>query len=68
MAARVATEALPARIRHRFPILERLVYVNSCSQGALSDSVRAAYEGLIMDLTRASRKDDEAHGAAVREL
>jgi phosphoribosyl 1,2-cyclic phosphodiesterase len=31
-------------------------------------SVRAAYEGLIMDLTRASRKDDEGHGAAVREL
>jgi selenocysteine lyase/cysteine desulfurase len=30
--------------RARFPIFERLVYVNSCSQGALSDSVRAAYE------------------------
>ena len=49
MAAKVATEALPARIRHRFPILERLVYVNSCSQGALSDSVRAAYEAYLHD-------------------
>jgi selenocysteine lyase/cysteine desulfurase len=32
-----------ARCRARFPIFERLTYVNSCSQGALSDSVRAAY-------------------------
>ena len=48
MAAKVV-EALPARIRHRFPILERLVYVNSCSQGALSDSVRAAYEAYLHD-------------------
>ena len=30
-------------VRHRFPIFERLTYINSCSQGALSDSVRAAY-------------------------
>ena len=29
--------------RARFPIFERLTYVNSCSQGALSDAVRAAY-------------------------
>jgi selenocysteine lyase/cysteine desulfurase len=36
--------ALPDRVRHRFPILARRVYVNSCSQGALSDSVSAAYE------------------------
>src|SRR5215217_5609502 len=34
---------LPARCRHRFPIFERLTYVNSCSQGALSDAVRGAY-------------------------
>lgn len=40
---------LPNRVRHRFPILERLVYVNSCSQGALSDSVRAAYEAYLRD-------------------
>jgi selenocysteine lyase/cysteine desulfurase len=30
--------------RARFPIFDRLTYVNSCSQGALSDSVRAAYD------------------------
>jgi selenocysteine lyase/cysteine desulfurase len=36
-------QALPDRIRHRFPILERLVYVDSCAQGALSDSVERAY-------------------------
>ena len=36
-----------ARCRHRFPIFERLVYVNSCSQGALSDSVRAAYDDYL---------------------
>jgi selenocysteine lyase/cysteine desulfurase len=35
---------LPDRVRHRFPIFERLVYINSCSQGALSDSVRRAYD------------------------
>ena len=33
-----------AACRSRFPIFERLVYINSCSQGALSDAVRAAYE------------------------
>jgi selenocysteine lyase/cysteine desulfurase len=50
LAARpTAAEALPTRIRHRFPILERLVYVNSCSQGALSDSVRASYEDYLRD-------------------
>jgi selenocysteine lyase/cysteine desulfurase len=35
--------SVAARCRHRFPIFDRLVYVNSCSQGALSDAVRAAY-------------------------
>jgi selenocysteine lyase/cysteine desulfurase len=50
LAARpAAAEALPARVRHRFPILERLVYVNSCSQGALSDAVRASYEDYLRD-------------------
>ena len=43
------TDELPARIRHRFPIFERLVYVNSCSQGALSDAVRDAYAGYLQD-------------------
>jgi selenocysteine lyase/cysteine desulfurase len=40
---------LPDRIRHRFPIFERLVYVNSCSQGALSDAVRDSYEQYLRD-------------------
>ena len=34
--------------RERFPIFERLVYINSCSQGALSDSVRAAYDDYLV--------------------
>jgi selenocysteine lyase/cysteine desulfurase len=40
---------LPHRVRHRFPILERLVYVNTCSQGALSLDVRRAYEAYLRD-------------------
>lgn len=40
---------LPDRIRHRFPIFERLVYINSCSQGALSDAVRRSYEQYLTD-------------------
>jgi selenocysteine lyase/cysteine desulfurase len=40
---------LPHRIRHRFPIFERLVYINSCSQGALSDTVRQAYADYLRD-------------------
>jgi selenocysteine lyase/cysteine desulfurase len=40
---------LPDRIRHRFPIFEQRVYINSCSQGALSDVVRAAYEQYLKD-------------------
>src|SRR3989440_941918 len=40
---------LPDRIRHRFPIFRERVYVNSCSQGALSDAVRAAYERYLDD-------------------
>jgi selenocysteine lyase/cysteine desulfurase len=40
---------LPARVRHRFPIFERRVYINSCAQGALSDSVRDAYRQYLGD-------------------
>ena len=47
MAVDVA--ALPARIRHRFPVFEERVYINSCSQGALSDSVRNAYRRYLDD-------------------
>jgi selenocysteine lyase/cysteine desulfurase len=31
-------------VRGRFPVFRDTVYVNSCSQGALSDAVRAAYD------------------------
>ena len=48
-ASPVTVRPLPDRIRHRFPIFERLVYVNSCSQGALSDAVREAYEAYLAD-------------------
>jgi selenocysteine lyase/cysteine desulfurase len=36
-------------VRDRFPIFERLVYLNSCSQGALSDAVRRSYEDYLRD-------------------
>jgi selenocysteine lyase/cysteine desulfurase len=45
----VSLDALPARTRHRFPVFERQVYINSCSQGALSDSVREAYARYLDD-------------------
>ena len=44
-----------AACRSRFPIFERLTYLNSCSQGALSDAVRAAYDGLPDRLGREGR-------------
>jgi selenocysteine lyase/cysteine desulfurase len=36
-------------VRERFPILSRLTYLNSCSQGALSTDVREAYEQYLRD-------------------
>jgi selenocysteine lyase/cysteine desulfurase len=36
--------AVGEAVRGRFPVFRDKVYVNSCSQGALSDVVRAAYE------------------------
>ena len=48
MAADAVT-TLPDRVRDRFPILRSRTYLNSCSQGALSDSVRAAYESYLRD-------------------
>ncbi len=45
----VSLETLPGRIRHRFPVFEQRVYINSCSQGALSDSVRDAYRRYLDD-------------------
>jgi selenocysteine lyase/cysteine desulfurase len=47
--ARVELGPLPQRIRHRFPIFQQRVYINSCSQGALSDAVRASYEQYLSD-------------------
>jgi selenocysteine lyase/cysteine desulfurase len=43
------SQPLPDRVRHRFPIFEKRVYINSCSQGALSDAVRKAYENYLED-------------------
>src|SRR5262245_12627044 len=40
----VATGKVGAAIRGEFPILAHTTYLNSCSQGALSHRVRAAYE------------------------
>jgi selenocysteine lyase/cysteine desulfurase len=45
----VEAATLAERCRHRFPIFERQVYINSCSQGALSDTVRAAYAQYLED-------------------
>lgn len=43
------TSELPQSIRHKFPLLERAVYTNTCSQGALSEEVRAAYDRYLTD-------------------
>jgi selenocysteine lyase/cysteine desulfurase len=40
----VETAKVGAAIRSEFPIFEHTTYLNSCSQGALSRRVRAAYE------------------------
>jgi selenocysteine lyase/cysteine desulfurase len=45
----VDLNTLPTKCRHRFPIFEKRVYVNSCSQGALSDAVRASYTTYLRD-------------------
>jgi selenocysteine lyase/cysteine desulfurase len=45
----VEVSTLAERCRHRFPIFQRRLYINSCSQGALSDSVRAAYQQYLED-------------------
>ncbi len=45
----VELHSLPAKCRHRFPIFEKRVYVNSCSQGALSDAVRDSYGQYLRD-------------------
>ena len=49
MATATERDALPRAIRHRFPLLEHQVYLNSCSQGVLSDAVREAYAHYLRD-------------------
>jgi selenocysteine lyase/cysteine desulfurase len=49
LVAEASASASVAGCRSRFPIFERLTYLNSCSQGALSDSVRAAYASYLTD-------------------
>ena len=36
-------------IRDHFPLLKNKIYLNSCSQGALSDEVRQAYADYLRD-------------------
>ncbi len=43
LSSSTLTAPLPAEIRSRFPVFEHQTYLNSCSQGALSDAVRSAY-------------------------
>jgi selenocysteine lyase/cysteine desulfurase len=45
----VEAASLAASCRHRFPIFEQRVYINSCSQGALSDAVRGSYDRYLAD-------------------
>jgi selenocysteine lyase/cysteine desulfurase len=45
----VEAASLASTCRHRFPIFQQRVYINSCSQGALSDAVRASYEQYLSD-------------------
>jgi selenocysteine lyase/cysteine desulfurase len=45
----VEAASLADTCRHRFPIFGQRVYINSCSQGALSDAVRASYEQYLAD-------------------
>src|SRR5205814_5922543 len=49
LARPLLARPLPDRVRHRFPIFARRVYINSCSQGALSDAVREAYARYLED-------------------
>jgi selenocysteine lyase/cysteine desulfurase len=47
MSSATGGGTLAEKIRHRFPIFENRIYLNSCSQGALSDAVRAAYDDYL---------------------
>src|SRR5262245_6635541 len=45
----LAQMKLPERVRDRFPLLASKTYLNSCSQGALSDAVRDSYAQYLRD-------------------
>lgn len=40
-------QSLAEGIRHRFPVFEHRTYLNTCSQGAMSDAVAAAYDSYL---------------------
>ena len=42
--SQTSTALVGEAVRGRFPIFEHTTYINSCSQGALSEDVRRAYE------------------------
>ena len=44
MGAAILAEADISSIRSRFPVFRKKIYLNSCSQGALSDQVEAGFE------------------------
>jgi len=50
-------------VRERFPIFQKQIYINSCSQGALSIDVRQAYD----HNTCAIGPNDAFSGGAERE-
>lgn len=66
----MATDYLPDSIRHRFAVFEHQTYLNSCSQGALSDRVRAAYDDYLASLEHEGSNWDHWVGKQerVREL
>ncbi len=58
MRAPDATGVSSAEFRSHFPIFERRVHLNSCSQGALSHEVRAAYDEYLDGWDRDGAKWD----------
>ena len=50
MAVDSATKDLASLYRSQFSVFEHVTYVNSCSQGALADSVRKSFDTYIATL------------------
>jgi selenocysteine lyase/cysteine desulfurase len=44
VGAAILAEVVISSIRSRFPVFQKKIYLNSCSQGALSDKVEAAFQ------------------------